>query len=70
MPDVHAFPGHIACNPQSRSEIVVPLIRAGAVRMVLDIDSSAPDDFSDLDREALESLLGLLPSDEAADPAK
>src|ERR1700745_2558686 len=39
VPDVHAFPGHIACDPQSRSELVVPLVENGGVLGVLDLDS-------------------------------
>ena len=43
VPDVELFPGHIACNAASRSEIVVPVIREGKVIAVLDIDSDKPD---------------------------
>ena len=61
VPDVDAFPGHIACSAQSKSEIVVPLIDDhGAVWGVLDVDSDKPDDFSDIDREALEQLAAWL----------
>ncbi|MFN3168045.1 MAG: GAF domain-containing protein [Phycisphaeraceae bacterium] len=61
VPDVDAFPGHIACSSASRSEIVVPVFDAqGVVRAVLDIDSAEPDDFSDLDRDALEQLASWL----------
>src|SRR5215472_9482603 len=42
VPDIHDFPGHIACDPDSRSELVVPLIEAGAVSGVLDLDSPRP----------------------------
>ncbi|MDR0389889.1 MAG: GAF domain-containing protein [Spirochaetaceae bacterium] len=45
VPDVHAFPGHIACDSASASEIVVPLFRAGKVFAVLDIDSPRPGRF-------------------------
>ena len=56
--DVHAFPGHIACDPRSRSEIVVPVFDArGALLAVLDIDSAVPDAFGDADRNGLESLV-------------
>ncbi len=56
--DVHAFPGHITCDPRSRSEIVVPVFDAqGALMAVLDIDSSVPDAFGDADREGLEALV-------------
>ena len=61
VPDVHAFPGHIACSALSRSEIVVPVFdQAGGVWAVLDIDSSEPDDFSDVDRQALEQVAAML----------
>jgi GAF domain-containing protein len=55
VPDVHAFPGHIACDADSRSEIVVPLIRDGAVIGVLDLDSPKPGRFDDADRAGLEA---------------
>jgi len=61
VPDVHAFPGHIACASQSKSEIVVPIFDNNrSVWAVLDIDSDRPDDFSDLDRAALEQLASWL----------
>ena len=57
VPDVHAFPGHIACSSQTQSEIVVPIRdERGTVWAVLDIDSAQADDFSDVDRDALEQL--------------
>ena len=59
VPDVHAFPGHIACDSASRSEIVIPLHAAGQVVAVLDIDSPVPDRFSGKDREGLEQLVQL-----------
>lgn len=56
--DVHTFPGHITCDPRSRSEIVVPVFAAdGSLIAVLDIDSSVPDGFSEEDRIGLESLV-------------
>jgi L-methionine (R)-S-oxide reductase len=58
--DVHAFPGHIACDADSRSEIVVPLIRDGVVIGVLDLDSPKPGRFDEDDRAGLESAAGLL----------
>jgi len=54
--DVGAFEGHIACDPQSRSEIVVPLLRRGDVLGVLDIDSPSPDRFSETDQRGVEAL--------------
>lgn len=56
VPDVSEFPGHIACSPFSRSEIVVPLWRDGRVWAVLDIDSDRPDDFDETDARCLEDL--------------
>lgn len=57
--DVHAFPGHIACDAASNSEIVVPLIKNGKLWGVLDIDSPLPARFDDTDRRFLEELAGL-----------
>jgi L-methionine (R)-S-oxide reductase len=57
--DVHAFPGHIACDARSRSEIVVPVVdRDGALIGVLDIDSDKPAAFDEDDRRGLERLVG------------
>ena len=61
VPDVEAFPGHIACDASSRSEIVIPMVRAdGTLEGVLDLDSPAPDRFSDADRSALEHVVAAL----------
>ncbi len=57
VPDVLRFPGHIACDPASRSEIVVPFFRNGEIAGVLDIDSPEPERFSESDREGLESFV-------------
>jgi L-methionine (R)-S-oxide reductase len=57
VPDVHAFPGHIACDSASASEIVIPLIKDGAVLGVFDIDSPVLDRFSDEDRVGLERMI-------------
>lgn len=54
--DVHAFEGHIACDPASRSELVVPLIANGEVMGVLDIDSPEPGRFSAADQQGFEAL--------------
>lgn len=54
--DVHAFDGHIACDPASRSEIVVPLIRTGRLIGVLDVDSPLPARFGPEDQLGLEAL--------------
>ena len=56
VPDVHEFPGHIACDEASRSEIVVPLLIGGEIYGVLDIDSPVPSRFSDEDRAGLEEF--------------
>ena len=60
VPDVHRFPGHIACDSASRSEIVVPLHNGGRVISVLDIDSPCLSRFAEADREGLEQLVKLL----------
>lgn len=63
VPDVHAFPGHIACSSQTQSEIVVSIRNEqGNIWAVLDIDSAKEDDFSDVDRDALEQLAAWLSS--------
>lgn len=54
--DVHAFPGHIACDPASRSEIVVPLLRGATLLGVLDIDSPRPARFGAEDRAGFEAV--------------
>lgn len=56
VPDVDAFPGHIACSSLSRSEIVVPLIREGEVLAVLDVDSDRLNNFDAVDDAALNEL--------------
>ena len=57
VPDVHAFPGHIACDAASRSEIVVPVFAAGgALAAVLDVDSTEPDAFDAADQAGLEAI--------------
>ncbi len=58
--DVHRFPGHIACDAASRSEIVVPLIRDGRLLGVLDVDSPVPDRFGEADRTLCEAAVALL----------
>jgi GAF domain-containing protein len=61
VPDVHAFPGHIACDSATRSEIVVPIFDPdGELAAVLDLDSHAPASFDEVDREELEKIAGLL----------
>ena len=60
VPDVHRFPGHIACDSASRSEIVVPLHKGGRVIGVLDIDSPVLSRFSEADQAGLEQLAALV----------
>ena len=58
--DVHAFPGHIACDAASRSEIVLPICSGGRIVGVLDIDSPEPERFSEEDEEGLALLADLI----------
>ena len=61
VPDVHAFPGHVACSSASLSEVVLPICATdGEVVAVLDIDSAAADDFSREEVEGLEALRALV----------
>jgi GAF domain-containing protein len=59
VPDVEKFPGHIACDVASRSEIVVPLLKHDALLGVLDIDSPKLNRFDEDDRDGLEALAAL-----------
>lgn len=58
--DVHAFPGHIACDAASRSELVVPIVRDAALLGVLDLDSPSPSRFDEDDARGCEALMELL----------
>lgn len=58
--DVHAFPGHIACDAASRSELVVPVLRGGAVVAVIDLDSPDLAFFTAEDRAGIEALAAML----------
>ncbi|OYW47157.1 MAG: hypothetical protein B7Z33_02050 [Sphingomonadales bacterium 12-68-11] len=58
--DVHAFPGHIACDAASRSELVVPVLRRGAVIAVIDLDSPALARFDADDQAGIEALAALI----------
>ncbi len=60
VPDVHAFPGHIACDSASRSELVVPLRKNGVVVGVLDMDSPLLGRFTEADRAGLEAFAAVL----------
>lgn len=57
VPDVHAFPGHIACDSRSRSELVVPVVEGGELRAVLDLDSPHVDAFSEGEAALLVALM-------------
>ena len=58
--DVHAFPGHIACDAASRSELVVPVLRDGVVVAVIDLDSPSPARFTTEDAAGIEALAALI----------
>jgi len=60
VPDVEAFPGHIACSSASRSEIVLPLFSAGEVVGVLDVDSESLNEFDEVDARFLAEILTLI----------
>lgn len=60
VPNVHEFPGHIACSSLSQSEIVVPMFRGDEVCAVLDIDSKELSTFDEVDKEWLERIVELL----------
>ena len=60
VPDVEAFPGHIACSSASRSEIVLPAFKNGEVALVLDVDSDKLNDFDSTDQEGLEKIMRII----------
>lgn len=60
VPDVDKFPGHIACDTDSKSEIVVPIIKQDKLWGVLDLDSTSYDSFNDIDQKYLEELIRFL----------
>ncbi|HET6989829.1 MAG TPA: GAF domain-containing protein [Bacteroidia bacterium] len=61
IPDVDLFPGHISCNSDSRSEIVVPVVdENGNVILVIDVDSNKLNDFDSVDQRYLEEIAGLI----------
>jgi len=60
VPDVHQFPGHIACDSASNSEIVVPILKNGEVAAVLDIDSPSLNRFDEVDKAGLEQFVKVL----------
>lgn len=63
VPDVEAFPGHIACSSLSRSEIVLPMKAGGKVWAVLDVDSKDLETFDEVDAQYLEQVVSLLSPD-------
>jgi L-methionine (R)-S-oxide reductase len=65
VPNVHAFPGHIACDAASNSEIVVPMIRDAELIGVLDLDSPNRERFDEQDREGLEQFVAILLTSES-----
>ncbi|WP_107653230.1 GAF domain-containing protein [Nocardia suismassiliense] len=56
VPDVHAFPGHIACDAETRSEVVIPLVHNGELVGVFDLDSPKPERFDEIDQSGLEAI--------------
>ena len=60
VPDVDAFPGHIACSSESKSEIVLPAFKDGEVALILDVDSDQLNDFDAVDEENLEKVMRLI----------
>ena len=60
VPDVHAFPGHIACDAASRSELVVPVLQGGRVIAVIDLDSPQPGRFDEDDAAGCEALARII----------
>jgi GAF domain-containing protein len=61
VPDVEAFPGHIACSSLSKSEIVIPIIQDQQVVAVLDVDSEQLEEFDEMDQKYLEIIVELIP---------
>ncbi len=61
VPDVEKFPGHIACSSLSKSEIVIPIIKEGIVVAVLDVDSTALNEFDSIDQQFLEEIINYIP---------
>ena len=60
VPDVNKFPGHIACDADSKSEIVVPIMRNGKLYGVLDLDSTEYGSFNEIDKKYLEEIINYL----------
>lgn len=66
VPDVRARPGHIACDIDTRSEVVAPILSEGRVVGVLDVDSNTPDAFGDRDVAVVEAAAAALGADRSA----
>jgi L-methionine (R)-S-oxide reductase len=60
VPDVDAFPGHIACSSDSKSEIVLPAFKGEEVALILDVDSDKLNDFDEVDQQNLEKLMRII----------
>jgi putative methionine-R-sulfoxide reductase with GAF domain len=60
VPDLDQFPGHIACDGDSKSEVVVPISVGGRVVGIIDVDCAVKEGFDEFDREYLERLAGML----------
>lgn len=60
VPDVDQFPGHIACSSDSKSEIVLPVMKDGEVVMVLDVDSNTLNDFDEIDEAGLSKVIQIV----------
>lgn len=60
MPDVEEFPGHIACDGDSQSEIVIPILVEGKLVAIIDVDCAMKEGFDEVDRRYLKELAGLL----------
>jgi len=60
VPNVYEFPGHVFCDAESKSEIVVPLVRSGKVVGVIDVDSHEFNQFDDVDARWLEQVAGMV----------
>lgn len=58
--DVDQFPGHIACSSASKSEIVLPVLKEGEVKLILDVDSDRLSDFDEVDQKHLERLMKVI----------
>ena len=65
VPDVNAFPGHIFCDPDSKSEIVVPILANGKLVGVLDVDSTMLSSFDETDQHYLEQIVEQVSEDAA-----